>query len=250
MNKLQSRSYLYIAAGGILLIGLLMAFYLFSTVSKSETVEYVYIDNDDTQDSVISKIQVFSHTAGMTGLNALIRHSGYGQHIRTGRYAVNPGEHALTVFRRLRSGQQASMHLIIPEMRTMDRLAAFLSKKLMLDSASIARSLTDPSVCQRLGYDTCTIPALFVPNTYDVYWDTSLDALLDLDAEEKEGPCASNPEDNERLVFERNANWVKAMPDIMRQAPTFFAVGAAHLCGDRGVLRMLEKEGYKVEGVK
>ena len=179
MNKLQSRSYLYIAAGGILLIGLLMVFYLFSTVSKSEGVEYVYIDNDDTQDSVISKIQVFSHTAGMTGLNALIRHSGYGQHIRTGRYAVNPGEHALTVFRRLRSGQQASMHLIIPEMRTMDRLAAFLSKKLMLDSASIARSLTDPSVCQRLGYDTCTIPALFVPNTYDVYWDTSLDALLD-----------------------------------------------------------------------
>lgn len=82
------------------------------------------------------------------------------------------------------------------------------------------------------------------------YFSQDLDALLDLDAEEKEGPCASNPEDNERLVFERNANWVKAMPDIMRQAPTFFAVGAAHLCGDRGVLRMLEKEGYKVEGVK
>ena len=82
------------------------------------------------------------------------------------------------------------------------------------------------------------------------YFSQDLDALLDLDAEEKEGPCASDPEDNERLVFERNANWVKAMPDIMRQAPTFFAVGAAHLCGDRGVLRMLEKEGYKVEGVK
>ena len=53
-----------------------------------------------------------------------------------------------------------------------------------------------------------------------------------------------------RLTYERNTNWVKVMPEIMKEAPTFFAVGAAHLCGDKGVLRLLEKEGYKIEGVK
>jgi hypothetical protein len=40
------------------------------------------------------------------------------------------------------------------------------------------------------------------------------------------------------------------MPEIMKHAPTFFAVGAAHLCGDRGVLRLLEQAGYNIEGVK
>jgi len=82
------------------------------------------------------------------------------------------------------------------------------------------------------------------------YFSQDLDALLDLDEEEKDGPCATAPEDSERLVYNRNVNWVKAMPEIMKQAPTFFAVGAAHLGGERGVLRLLEQAGYKIEGVK
>ena len=82
------------------------------------------------------------------------------------------------------------------------------------------------------------------------YFSQDLDLLLDVTNEESEGPCASTPESNDNLIYNRNANWVKAMPDIMRQAPTFFAVGAAHLCGDKGVLRMLEEAGYKVEGMK
>ena len=60
----------------------------------------------------------------------------------------------------------------------MDRLAAVLSHRLMLDSATIAQALTSDSVCRQLGYDTCTIAAMFVPNTYDVYWNVSIDALL------------------------------------------------------------------------
>lgn len=82
------------------------------------------------------------------------------------------------------------------------------------------------------------------------YFSQDLDQLLDVTNEEGQGPCASSPESNDNLIYNRNANWVKAMPDIMRQAPTFFAVGAAHLCGDRGVLRLLEQAGYKIEGVK
>lgn len=82
------------------------------------------------------------------------------------------------------------------------------------------------------------------------YFSQDLDQLLDVTNEEGEGPCASSPESNDNLIYNRNANWVKAMPNIMRQASTFFAVGAAHLCGDRGVLRLLEQAGYKIEGVK
>jgi UPF0755 protein len=54
-----------------------------------------------------------------------------------------------------------------------------LGKKLMLDSATIADALYSDEVCQKYGYDTCTVAALFVPNTYDVYWNLSPKALLD-----------------------------------------------------------------------
>ena len=178
MKKLDSRIYLYVALAGMVLILVLAATYMFIPVSKADQTQYVYIDEDDTQDSVIAKVGAFGHTAGMTGLSMLIRHSNYDKHVRTGRYAIEPSEGAFTVFRHLKSGRQVSMTLVIPEVRTMDRLAAVLSRKLMLDSATIASALYDEETCQQLGYDTCTIAAMFVPNSYDIYWNVPLDKFL------------------------------------------------------------------------
>ncbi len=179
MKKFSSHSHLYIAITGLLLIIVLTAFYAFTPVLKGNTLQYLYIDADDTQDSVISHLRPMGHTAGLTGLTMLMRHSSYRENIRTGRYAIEPGDGAFTVFRKLKNGQQSSMHLTIPEVRTMDRLASVLSKKLMLDSATIAEALYSEETCQQYGYDTTTIAAMFVPNTYDVYWNTSISGFLE-----------------------------------------------------------------------
>ena len=178
MKKLNSRTYLYIAAVGFLLIIGLTVFYAFTPVSRADSTQYLYIDDDDTQDSVIMHLRPMSHTAGLTGLSSLLRHSSYGDNVRSGRYAIEPNEGAFALFRKLKNGQQASLRLTIPEVRTMDRLASVLAKKLMLDSTTIANALYSNEVCQKYGYDTCTVATLFVPNTYDVYWNMSIDALM------------------------------------------------------------------------
>lgn len=179
MKKFNSRAYLYIAAFGMILIIALTVYYAMTSVSDSDSVEYIYIDEDDTQDSVIAKIQPYANPIGMAGLKTIIRHSDYGKNIRTGRYAIEPSDGAITVFRRLKSGRQTSMSIVVPEVRTMDRLAGVLSHKLMLDSATIAEALTSEETCKHMGYDTCTIAAMFVPNTYDVYWNMSIEDLLE-----------------------------------------------------------------------
>ena len=179
MKKLNSKVYLYVAVVGLLLVAGLVGFQLMATVSGSESTVYLYIDDDDTQDSVLVKLQPLTSTTGFASLSTLLRHSSYSEHVRSGRYAIEPGDGPITVFRRLKNGQQTSMNLTIPEARTMDRLAALLSHKLMLDSATIAKALTSQETCQKYGYDTCTVAALFVPNTYDVYWNMSIDALLE-----------------------------------------------------------------------
>ena len=179
MKKFNSRAYLYIAAFGMILIIALTVYYAMTSVSDSDTVEYIYIDEDDTQDSVIAKIQPYANPIGMAGLKTIIRHSDYGKNIRTGRYAIEPSDGAITVFHRLKSGRQTSMSIVVPEVRTMDRLAGVLLHKLMLDSATIAEALTSEETCKHMGYDTCTIAAMFVPNTYDVYWNMSIEDLLE-----------------------------------------------------------------------
>ena len=62
--------------------------------------------------------------------------------------------------------------------------------------------------------------------------------------------CDSTPEEEAALIYNRNADWLTKMPAIMKAAPTFFAVGAGHLPGEKGVLQLLKNAGYTVEGVK
>ena len=179
MKRINAKIYLWGSAAVVLLVAGFTYCYLFSGLSKSAKTEYVYIDSDDTQDSVFSKIHPIANAIPMSGFSTLARHSGYADHIRTGRYAIHPGEGALMVFRHLKNGQQTPVSLTIPEVRTIDRLAGALARKLMLDSADVAIHLSDSAYCARWGYDTATVAALFVPNTYDIYWNVGLDRLME-----------------------------------------------------------------------
>ena len=110
------------------------------------------------------------------GFSLLGRVVGYK--VRPGRYAVSRGDNLLSVFRRMRNGMQEPVNLTIPSVRTMDRLAEYLSQHLMLDSAEVAQSFADSVFCGRYGYNVQTLPALFIPNTYQVYWTISLDEFM------------------------------------------------------------------------
>lgn len=55
---------------------------------------------------------------------------------------------------------------------------------------------------------------------------------------------------NEAFLVKRNRNWIPVMERMAKDKPTFFAVGAAHLSGEEGVVALLRKQGYKVEPVQ
>ena len=82
------------------------------------------------------------------------------------------------------------------------------------------------------------------------YFSQNFQQLESVLEEEMEGTCAATPEEEAALLDNRNHNWIKLMPDMMAEKPTLFAVGAGHLCGEQGVLKLLEGLGYTVEGMK
>ena len=176
----------YLVPVGICLavIAGLIYYYFFSSLSARTTTTYIYIDSNDNIDSVYAKLEPIASHHGMTGFRTLVRHSRYADHIRPGRYEVAPGTGAFMVFRHLKNGAQAPISLTIPSVRTLDRLAGEVTRKLMIDSAALYHALTDPEVCRRYGYDTLTIGCMFIPNTYDVYWNISLEKFLERMKEE------------------------------------------------------------------
>ena len=56
-------------------------------------------------------------------------------------------------------------------------------------------------------------------------------------------------ENQDVLLNNRNRNWIPIMAKTMKEKPTFFGVGAGHLAGDEGVIKLLRKLGYKVQAV-
>lgn len=57
-------------------------------------------------------------------------------------------------------------------------------------------------------------------------------------------------ENQDVLLNDRNKNWIPIITKTVQEKPTFFGVGAGHLAGDEGVIKLLRKKGYKVEAVQ
>ncbi len=52
------------------------------------------------------------------------------------------------------------------------------------------------------------------------------------------------------LLYRRNANWVEQLKTLMKEKSLLIAVGAGHLPGEKGVISLLKKAGYKVTPVE
>ena len=91
---------------------------------------------------------------------------------------------------------------------------------------------------------------MIMKNLTDAYFAQDLAAVFAVTEEKLGNSCDSTPEEDEALIFGRNADWAEKIPAIISDKATLFVVGAAHLPGERGVLELLKKAGYSVEAVK
>jgi len=77
----------------------------------------------------------------------------------------------------------------------------------------------------------------------DMYLKQDIESMHSMITEEGQGVGGY-----ERMLVEnRNRNWIPVMQKMMADQPTFFAVGAGHLGGPHGVLRLLMQSGYTVK---
>ena len=68
--------------------------------------------------------------------------------------------------------------LTVGSVRTLDRMARNVARQLMIDSTEVARLMADTAYIRSIGYSKETLPALFIPNTYEVYWNLSAEELM------------------------------------------------------------------------
>lgn len=167
-----------VAGAAIVIVAILIYWLFFSSFSSSRKPSFVYIDSDDTPDSVYVKLDKAAKPSQMVGLKLCAFVVNYGSHIHPGRYATGDGVSTFRLIRNLRGGRQSAVELVIPVVHTMNDLAGRLSQQLEADSATLAATFKDGKVLTPLGVDTATVPCLFIPNTYEVYWDITPQKLM------------------------------------------------------------------------
>ena len=82
-----------------------------------------------------------------------------------------------------------------------------------------------------------------------LYKAGEIDELVEL-SKGKDNITEMTEEEYAKLVDNRNAAWLKKLPAILKDASSFVAVGALHLGGKNGLVKQLQKAGYKVKAVE
>lgn len=179
IKSLSQKKYFILACVCLLGAAGLVYYYLFAPISEAQSTQYIYIDNNDNVDSVCAKIEEISNGHGITAFRTIVRHTSYAENIRTGRYEITTSNGALSVFRKLKNGLQTPVNLTIPSVRTIEKLAESVSKKMEFSKEELLEALSNDSICRKYGYNTQTIACMFIPETYSIYWNTSVEKFLD-----------------------------------------------------------------------
>ncbi|MDX2003371.1 MAG: endolytic transglycosylase MltG [Chitinophagales bacterium] len=97
----------------------------------------------------------------------------YPNKIKPGRYILNYPMSNKDLLSILRSGRQTPVKIVINKFRTKADLAGYIGKKLEMDSVELTQLLNDEVYLDSMGMKPETAMALFIPNTYEFYWNTS-----------------------------------------------------------------------------
>ncbi|WP_455995719.1 endolytic transglycosylase MltG [Phocaeicola barnesiae] len=174
------KKYIFLIVGIILVVvatGITGIITVMNHPFRIEKNTYLYIDADDNTDSICHKLTTQLQASSLKGFKLLTTVGGLDP-IHPGAYRFTQSDNCLTVYRRLKSGAQTPVNLTLPSVRTIGKLLKTVSHQLMTDSSNLARLLMDSTYCAQIGYSTETLPCLFIPNTYEVYWTMTPEAFV------------------------------------------------------------------------
>jgi UPF0755 protein len=103
----------------------------------------------------------------------------YPRQIKPGRYKLSSGMSNRSLVSKLRSGDQDPVRITIGVMRTVQELAGLVSRKIEADSASLVFVLRDRHFLELHGYSVDNSISIFIPNTYELYWNTSAEGFVE-----------------------------------------------------------------------
>lgn len=98
--------------------------------------------------------------------------------LKPGHYVIKNGWSNNQLINMFRAGKQSPVKLTFNNVRNIYQLAEKVSHQIEPDSAAIVKLLTDSSYIAKMGLNKYTVPMIFIPNTYQVYWTITAEQFV------------------------------------------------------------------------
>ena len=161
-----------------------LAFYGYQVVKSAnvlvgEEAKVLLIPNGSNFKAVQDSLRAGKFIRDPVSFGFLAKILKYDQNIKPGRYLLKPHMSNLSAIRYLRSGDQLPVDITFNNIRLKKDLAEKITVNLEITQADFLKALDDPATAQKYGFDSENFMAMFIPNTYEVYWNIEVEGLFD-----------------------------------------------------------------------
>ena len=139
--------------------------------------QYINIQSNDDFSDVIALLENKNLLVDINSFKWVSEKKNYINNIKAGRYFINKNMNNNDLVNLLRSGKQSPVKVTFNNIRTLGEVSSKLSEFLEADSNEIHRSFIDPNFLKKNNFNTNNIISVFIPNTYEFYWNTSAEKL-------------------------------------------------------------------------
>ena len=155
-----------------------------ANVTIEDELAYIYIPNGSAYDDVLKILMSSGYIVDIDAFGQVAEWKKYPERVLPGRYEINNGMSNNELVDLLRSGKQTPVKLSFISLRNLPVLAGKVAVYIEADSTEIANLLMNPETAAKYGFNDKTFPAMFIPNTYEFYWNTSAEKFLERMAQE------------------------------------------------------------------
>lgn len=148
-------------------------------IKKNDKSVIFYINKKMDFKAVVDSLKKDQILHDELSFRFLAKLMGYPDKIIPGAYLIEVDDNNLGVLKRLIKGRQNPAKLVFNNIRLKEDLADKISQRMNIQRDSLLMALNDEQVCQRYGFDTATIMCMFIPNTYEMYWDLTVEKFMD-----------------------------------------------------------------------
>ncbi len=181
-NQTISWRYVSIIIGLLLLLAVYKIaadLFINNVNSSSNKPIYIYIKSNESLDRLLFNLQNDNILINVQSFERVAKLINITDNLKAGRYKIIEGMSNIALVKLLKSGRQEPLNLVIKYARRKENLALSLSSQLELDSTELINLMNDSSTLSIAKMDSNNIISLFIPNTYNVYWNISGKKLVE-----------------------------------------------------------------------